>query len=42
VGDGKRVSFHMRHHSSVQVGYGLYYPESMIKGLVAIARAVGG
>jgi hypothetical protein len=24
------------------IGYGLYYPESMAKGLTAIARAVGG
>jgi hypothetical protein len=42
VGDGQAVSFQMRESTSVQIAYGLYYPESMAKGLVAIARAVGG
>jgi hypothetical protein len=42
VGDGKTVSFIMRQDTAVMVGYGLYYPESMATGLVAIARAVGG
>ena len=42
VGNDKTVSFQMRHDKSVLIGYGLYYPESMAKGLVAIARAVGG
>jgi hypothetical protein len=42
VGDGNAVSFQMQHDRAVQIGYGLYYPESMAKGLVAIARAVGG
>jgi hypothetical protein len=42
VGDGKTVSFVMRHDKSVMVGYGLYDAEAMADGLVAIARAVGG
>jgi hypothetical protein len=42
VGDGKTVSFQMRQDKPVMIGYGLYYPEAMASGLVAIARAVGG
>lgn len=42
VGDGKAVSFQMEQAKPPMIGYALYYPESMAKGLVAIARAVGG
>jgi len=42
VGDGASVSFRMRHNKPVMIAYGLYYPEAMASGLVAIARAVGG